>query len=139
MNFYRSKETGHNLYRKHEQNTTYRMLGIQLLQQCGISSLRKMALFIDERQQPQFLEQQEKAEEELVHRWTQMLSPVWKRSHCLEVVVCKESQNHLYMTKTPISQTEGRFSVHTMTLPLTIYPASKISSDQESPKSLEFV
>lgn len=38
------------------------MLGIQLLQQGGVSSLRKMALFIDECQQPQFLEKQEEAE-----------------------------------------------------------------------------
>lgn len=52
------------------------MLGIQLLQQGGVSSLRKMALFIDECQEAQFLQQQEQAEDELVHRWTQTLSPV---------------------------------------------------------------
>lgn len=60
----------HNLHRKHEQTITYSMLGVQLLQQGGVSSLRKMALFIDKCQQTQFLQQQEAAENELVHRWT---------------------------------------------------------------------
>ena len=104
MNFYGIKETFHNLHRKHEQNITYSMLDIQLLQQGGVSSLRKMTLFIYERQQPQFLEEQGEAEDELVHRWTQMLRPVWKNHKVLEVVVCREVQNHLYMTKTPLSQ-----------------------------------
>lgn len=79
------------------------MLGIQLLQQGGVSSLRKMALFIDECQQPQFLEKQEEAENELLHRWTQTLSPVWKNHKVLEVVACREAQNHPDMTKTPLS------------------------------------
>lgn len=62
-NFYKSKETLHNLRRKYEQTITYSMLDIQLLQQGGVSSLRKMALFIDECQQPQFLEEQEEAKD----------------------------------------------------------------------------
>jgi len=61
MNFNISKEPLHNLHRKHKQNITYSVLGIQLLQQGGVSSLRKMALFVDQCQQPQFLEQQEEA------------------------------------------------------------------------------
>lgn len=80
------------------------MLGIQLLQQGGVSSLRKMALFIDERQEAQFLQQQEQAEDELVHRWTQTLSPVWKTYKVLEIIMCREAQNQPYMTKSPLSQ-----------------------------------
>lgn len=58
------------------------MLDIQLLQQSGVRSLRKMALFIDECQQTQFLEQQEKTENKSEHRWMQM-------SHkLLDVVAC---------------------------------------------------
>lgn len=99
-----STEDSPYLHRIHEQNITYRMLGIQLLQQGGVSSLRKMALFIDECQQAQFLQQQEQAEDELVHRWPQTSSAVWKTYKVLEVTVCREAQNQPYMTKSPLSQ-----------------------------------